>query len=336
MTYTSYYSIIAFAIFYFGPIIHFLINYYKSRMKEKISIVDERIHQSEIFKEPNDKSLADAPKENATKLTINKTGDSDLGSPLSLLRLYSIYSHIGLITSTIYLIVVFTTVKYFNDTIEGLNILCYVSITLWILLIFFDVIYSWELRYIRNIKDERSVLELLMEYIRMKPIVAMKVTCWHTKTTVAINDGISIRVDKVIDYEYVKYFEFQKWVDISMDPYCIEVDTNKLTRLNLFFSVKFGDEKTQNKYNLEADEFLSEIKLKHPNVNATLTRVDTIVDNFEYKLALFWDPMLIKKWMKANYYYVFSLIGLTWIYRIFFKRSTYKTTFEIQKEIFIE
>ena len=149
MSYNSIYSSLAFAIIFIGPIIHFLVLnlIYRIRNRKTKEIkrdtntnvqVEKKdmAKQNEIIIGSHEKALDRTLKENDDKLIINKTGESDVSSPLAVLRLYSIYFHIFLVISTVYLIVVFTSLNNFSDTIQGLNILCYVSIPLSIVLIF--------------------------------------------------------------------------------------------------------------------------------------------------------------------------------------------------------
>ena len=138
--FSNFKSFIAFVIIFLGPIIHFLVLnlIYRIRNRKtreikrdtntKVQVDIKDAKQNEIIRGSHEKALDQTHKENDDNLLINKTGESDVGSPLGLLRLYSIYFHIFLVISTIYLIVVFTSLDFFSDTIEGLNILCYVSI----------------------------------------------------------------------------------------------------------------------------------------------------------------------------------------------------------------
>jgi hypothetical protein len=104
--------------------------------------------------------------------------------------------------------------------------------------------------------------------------------------------------------------------------------------------IKFGDEATENEYNKQWADFKAEAmankESKFPGSSIFFDRIESI-EGFKSSFFTFLDPdswTVRPRWLKRRYFLLASLFGLTWFYRLAFKRSTQKTAFRITKKIF--
>lgn len=62
---------------------------------------------------------------------------------------------------------------------------------------------------------------------------------------------------------------------------------------------------------------------------------DEYIDGFQKHIAVYTDKSVKPWWMRSVWFWIFSLIGLTWPYRWYFYYSTAKTKYALMKEIFM-
>ena len=154
------------------------------------------------------------------------------------------------------------------------------------------------------------------------------------------NDGWQ---DKFTDLVLEKPFIFSRWHDATPDPQFLPLkNKNPSVRVKLSQNIKFGDVDTQNEYKRQSAEFEAAGKARarreFPESEQSFSRVDTI-DGFKPLTFTFLDSdnslAVRPRWMKRRYYLLASIIGLTWFYRLAFKRSTQKTACRITKTIYL-
>ena len=253
----------------------------------------------------------------------------------------------GLVAMILYLILANTLGNSdTNSAIRALNIFCYVSMPFSLLLIYLEAFFSYEYSYICNLAQEISMLAYLKKLIGTQPSITMKVVCWHNEQriryrTVNNSNGTSYSVPeyytvRVVDYVQSKYFAFARWLDTSLDLDTLPLDKTKVTRIKLLKVITFGDANTQAAFEKQKMDFIREAKLRYPLSNVDFERLDDI-QNFKSRIASYWDTQIVKSWMKKRRYFILSsLVGCTWFYRFAFNRSTQKSAFRFQKQVYIE
>ena len=331
--------------YYLVPIIHYCFKYccIQCAYDKNINIRTKyEVRNEKMTSEPITTKNAENGRAHMSPAEIK----SEFKKELSLLRIYSAYFHVGLVAMILYLILANTLGNSdTNSAIRALNIFCYVSMPFSLLLIYLEAFFSYEFSYICNLAQEFSILAYLKQLIGTSPSITMKVVCWHNeqrmKQTVFINaDGIPMTMNeyynaRVVDYVKSKYFVFARWLDTSLDPETLPWDKNKIIRIKLLKDIKFGDAYTQEAFEKQKMELIREAKLKYPLSKVDFERLDDI-QNFTTSVASSWNPKSVKTWMKKRRYFILSsLVGCTWFYRFAFNRSTQKSAFRLQKQIYL-
>ena len=327
---------------FLAPLVHWLIRFIRAKCAES----EHTKKYASMSEAAETDTLEKLNKEETTKIDLDFEKETPKITPTadeilkSLPTLYSIYFHIDMVIMIIYLIVANTTVSGFNDIVFSLNLVCYISMPISVGVIFLEARISRELKYLRRMKDEHSILVLVKNLIQARPVVAMKVTCWHETTKAKVvsdsnSVGIETTVTRFIDHTDLKVFYFARCQDVSIDPDTITLDKGKLTRVRLHKHIKFGDKRTADEYNRQMNEMMSSAKENYPNSKVSFERTDSI-ENFVSTIASYWDTPVVKYWMTERYYILASVFGCTWFYRIAFNKATPKLNFTIEKEIFLE
>jgi hypothetical protein len=306
---------IIFSFFLITPLVHSVI-YCSTRKKSKaLTNPDETNGHIE-------KHMSEAEIENEFK------GDNSF----YYLRIYSVHSHIGIVAMIgLYLFInhAMTLVK------DILGIYSYVLPFAAFSAIFIEIYYSFELRELGSWVANST--QYLNDLIKTPPKIFMKCEVYHSERRSGFNNDYDIRVtDLVIKRE----FKFSRWQDTSPSPQSLPLSNKKpYIRVRLSKKIKFGDEDTQSEYNKQWTEFKAEAMIKanrFPGSSAFFHSIDSF-DGFKQSFFTFLNPNSLTarpRWLKRRYFLLASLFGLTWFYRLAFKKSTQKTAFRITKTIY--
>ena len=317
-------SIIIWPCYFIGPCLHCCFKFCIQRARNKKTDIRTKyeVNNNTIDIQPS--TLNDAEKGIAHMSPAEIK--SEFKKEISILRIYSAYFHVGLVAMILYLILTNTLSN--SDTNSALNIFCYVSMPFSLLLIYLEAFYSYEYSYVCDLAQEISMLAYLKQLIDTQPSITMKIVCSHTTES---ESG----TNTVVDYRQSEHFAFVRWLDTSLDPETLPLDKTKVIHMKLLKDIRLGDTYTQEAFEKQKLELIKYGKLNYPRSSVEFFRIDDI-QNFKKSLALSWNPKSVKAWMKKRRYFILSsLVGCTWFYRFAFNRSTQKSAFRLQKQVYV-
>jgi hypothetical protein len=263
---------------------------------------------------------------------------------ISLWRFFSMYSHLSIIFTSPFLnLLLNNNICIGSYDSYSLEIFCYVVLPIDVLIILIEIVMSNERKYLENLSREGSLFEYLKQLIKTKPSISMSVECYHYEThiesyTTTDSEGntetnyrtVTVRVH---DHTYHEEFRFAYWEDVSLNPETLPLEKFQITRIILTKSITFGDSSTASQYERQVNSMLETAKREYPGSHHSYSRIDNI-PGFKTRLASYWDAYAVKWWMNSGFFLFFSLIGLTWPYRLAFNKSTQKSAFNVSKKVF--
>jgi hypothetical protein len=315
---------IIFSFFHIAPLVHSIINRSAWKKSKALSNPDELLGNIE-------QHMSEAEIEH----------EFNSSKCCSCLRIFSVYSHIGIVAVLgLHLFIHDGSIDFWNYTNTYLLIIDFFCINSWVffaIIIILEILCSYELRELKKTWIE-NFTQYLNDLVRTPPKIFMKCEIYHYVGTGGINGDTR----KVIDLVFERQFKFSRWLDTSPSPQSLPLWNNKQKiRVRLSKKIKFGDEATENEYNKQWADFKAEAmankESKFPGSSIFFDRIESI-EGFKSSFFTFLDPdswTVRPRWFKRRYFLLASLFGLTWFYRLAFKRSTQKTAFRITKTIFL-
>eukprot|EP00112_Aurelia_sp_Birch-Aquarium-sp1_P016844 Seg385.18 transcript_id=Seg385.18/GoldUCD/mRNA.D3Y31 product="Transmembrane protein 151B" protein_id=Seg385.18/GoldUCD/D3Y31 len=261
----------------------------------------------------------------------------------SACRILSMHAFFSFICWLIYLIGCMASQCAAYGTAFGLlNGMAFIMIFVCYLVMLIESFYSNEKQYISSIVSDISAIEFVNKLRNTDPERVMLIECYHWETrtrTVTSTDAqgntqthIETYQEIVITHTESQKFPIQFTRDIS-DQHGLKFDQYSVTRLKLTPDVQFGDTETEEKFEEMRTKMIEENE--HRDTNIQFSFSDSI-DGFVNRICAYTDPNNQPFWMNVVYYWVASVLGLTWIYRAIFIRKTAKCEYTIKKMIYFQ
>ena len=259
----------------------------------------------------------------------------------SACRVLSLHAFFTFICWLIYLTVCGASKCAAEGTVFGLLVvMSFIMIFISYLFMLIESFYSDEKEYITNIVPDVSAIEFVNKLRNTDPKRAMLIECYHFETrtrTVTSTDAqgntqttLETYQEIVITHTESQDFPIEFTQDIS-DQHGLKFDQYSVTRLKLTPDIQYGDTETEEKFEEMRAKMIAENE--HRDEHIQFTFKDSI-DGFVQRICAYTDPSNQPFWMNAVYYWVATVLGLTWIYRAIFLRKTAKCEYIIKKMIY--
>ena len=200
--------------------------------------------------------------------------------------------------------------------------------------------WSAEKQYVSSILMDVSVIDFVEKLKRTEPQRIMSIECYHWETRIRTvyytdsNGNTQTRTEtyqeRVTTYTEQRVFPVGSTEDIS-DPEGLRFDLYGVTRLKLTPDVQCGDEETMTKFSEMQQQMIEDNKHRDDCIDFTYSDV---IDGFQKRICAYSDPKYRPFWMNAGVFWVSSLFGLNWIFRIIFNWKTTKCEYTIKKLIY--
>jgi len=219
------------------------------------------------------------------------------------------------------LVMIYLGAKFgqYPTSFEGIDIFCIISLIIWAIAILVESWFSSELQYIANLSTLISATERIQSFRNAKPTMNMNAKCSHQENQNA----------KVVSAHIVKPFHFTHWFDSSQRT-LTDIHRSRVTRIKMELSMQFGDEATALCFARKFQQFQDENRYRDVNVKFFISNE---VNGFKERLAVH-DDSGKPPWMSSVWFWLATLFGLGWPYRIMFNLATSKTKYSIVKVIF--
>jgi hypothetical protein len=112
--------------------------------------------RSKSESKPNEISTIERDR-HKTQEQIEKSFENDF----SFWRYISMYFHVGVIGLVLFIVIVNVTSGLDPTIAKGLGILCYLCLGVSVLCILYEILMSYECKYVSNLKQEKPLIEYI-------------------------------------------------------------------------------------------------------------------------------------------------------------------------------
>ena len=225
---------------------------------------------------------------------------------------------------------VFVSLKNF-----GIVMLCISSVY-----IFIESIFSHELDYLRNIMHDETAWGYIQQMHQVAPRISMIVECYHFEMRtrdVYYTDANGNRqsrtetyTERVVTFEDHDEFSFGSWVDVSKRK-MPALSTVSLTRVRIDPYVLFGDQETADDYERQATAMIERNRDRDAFTDFSARRE---IPGLKKRISAYVDLRVKPWWIRPLFFWLATLLQMTWPYRWLFRAKTSKSYYALKKMIY--
>ncbi|XP_044184969.1 LOW QUALITY PROTEIN: uncharacterized protein LOC114956697 [Acropora millepora] len=207
-------------------------------------------------------------------------------------------------------------------------------------IVFVESIFSHELAYLKNIMQDITAWGYIQKMHEVPPEIVMIVECYHyeTRTRVVyytdVNGNLQSRIEtyteKVTTFVDQDEFSFGSWVDVSkreMPP----IGYASLTRVKIDPCILFGDQETADDYTSQVSEMIERNKYRDAFTEYSAKRQ---IPGLKKRFSTYVDLNVRPWWIRTLYFWIATLLMMSWPYRWFFRAKTSKTYYILKKKMY--
>ncbi|KAL9964277.1 hypothetical protein ACROYT_G027895 [Oculina patagonica] len=223
---------------------------------------------------------------------------------------------------------------------EMLRIFAIVMLCLSPVIVFIESFFSHELDYLKNIMEDETAWEYIEGMHEVPPRINMVVECYHYETRTRVvhyrdaygnqRSRTETYTKKVVTFVDRDEFFFDSWVDVSKRE-MPALSTVALTRVKIDSSILFGDQETADDYERQVAEMLE--RNRHRDVFTDYSSSKEI-PGLKERISAYVDLRLKPFWIRPLFFWIATLLQMTWPYRWLFRAKTAKTHYTLKKKIF--
>ena len=225
---------------------------------------------------------------------------------------------------------VFVSLKNF-----GIVMLCISSVY-----IFIESIFSHGLDYLRNIMHDETAWGYIQQMHQVAPRISMIVECYHFEMRtrdVYYTDANGNRqsrtetyTERVVTFEDHDEFSFGSWVDVSKRK-MPALSTVSLTRVRIDPYVLFGDQETADDYERQAAAMMERNRGQDTFTDFSASRE---IPGLKKRISAYVDLRVKPWWIRPLFFWLATLLQMTWPYRWLFRAKTSKKFYALKKMIY--
>ena len=225
---------------------------------------------------------------------------------------------------------IFASLKNF-----GIVMLCLSSVY-----IFIESIFSLELDYLRNIMKDETAWGYIQKMHQVVPRIGMVVECYHFEMRtrdVYYKDAsgnpqsrTETYTEKVVTFEDHDEFSFGSWVDISKRK-MPALSSVSLTRVRIDPYVLFGDQETADDYERQATVMIERNRHRDAFTDFSASRE---IPGLKKRISAYVDLRVKPWWIRPLFFWLATLLQMTWPYRWLFRAKTSKSYYALKKMIY--
>ncbi|XP_044184964.1 uncharacterized protein LOC122965078 [Acropora millepora] len=207
-------------------------------------------------------------------------------------------------------------------------------------IVFIESIFSHELAYLKNIMQDDTAWGYIQKMHEVPPEIVMIVECYHYETRTRVvyytdaNGNSQSRTEtyteKVTTFVDQDEFSFGSWVDVSkreMPP----IGYASLTRVKIDPSILFGDQETADDYTSQVSEMIE--RNRHRDVFTDYS-ANRQIPGLKKRFSTYVDLSVRPWWIRTLYFWIATLLMMSWPYRWFFRAKTSKTYYILKKKMY--
>ena len=206
--------------------------------------------------------------------------------------------------------------------------------------IFIESIFSHELDYLRNVMQDETAWGYIQNMHQIAPRISMIVECYHFEMStrdVYYTDANGNRqsrtetyTEKVVTFKDHDEFSFGSWVDVSKRE-MPALSTVSLTRVRIDPQVLFGDQETADDYERQATAMIERNRHRDAFTDFSASRE---IPGLKKRISAYVDLRVKPWWIRPLFFWLATLLQMTWPYRWLFRAKTSKSYYALTKMIY--
>lgn len=270
-------------------------------------------------------------------LGLHRSRDVNIGRLISMDMYFSFYLWLAYIVGcdvshcTIY-----------GQVFNMLRIIAIVMLCLSPAIVLLESFFCNELNYLKNIIEDESALDYIERMREVPPKIDIAVECFHFETDARVvhyRDASGNRHSrteplyldrKIVTFVDHEEFSFGSWVDVSKREISVLRDAT-LTRFEIDSSIQFGDRETADAYNRQVAEMIR--RNLHRDV-LTEHHSTKEIPGLKKRTSAFKDLTVKPFWMRPLFFWIATLLQMTWPYRWLFRAKTAKKQLVLEKMVY--
>ena len=231
----------------------------------------------------------------------------------------------------------------YGEIFNMLRIMAIVMLSVSPAIVLLESFFCHELDYLKNITEDKSASEYLERMLEVPPKIDIAVECYHFETDTRIvhyrdasgnrhnrTEPLYLTDRKVVTFVDREEFSFGSWVDASKREISTPTDAT-LTRFEIESSIQFGDQETANAYNWQVAEMIRRNLHRDVLTEHHLTKE---IPGLKKHVSAFKDLTVKPFWMRPLFFWIATLLQMTWPYRWLFRAKTAKKHFILEKMVY--
>lgn len=218
-----------------------------------------------------------------------------------------------------------------------IHIVGYILIGVAYLIYLYECCKSDSLKFLRNQFEIVEYGNFLAQVKKNAPSVFFVVECYHyetrtTTSTIYVNNvpqtTFQTHTVKVVSSTNSQQFKYASWSDTTGDP--TGITSHKLIKLKVEKLLVFADDATEKEYNRQKQIHTDTYKNRDTHFNAYMQHViNGYQEQMLVKSGSATKPFLLNIW----FFVLFSMIGFSWPYRMWFEFLVDNKAITIKKRI---
>ena len=230
----------------------------------------------------------------------------------------------------------------YGEVFNMLRIMGIVMVVVSPAFVLLESFFCHELDYLKNIIEDESASEYLERMREVPPKIDITIECCHFETDTRIvqyrdaSGNRQTRTEplylnrKVVTFVDHEEFSFGSWVDVSKMEISSLADAT-LIRFEIDSSIQFGDQETSNAYTWQVAEMVR--RNLHRDVFPE-QRTTKEIPGSKKRVSLFKDLNVKPFWMRPLFFWIATLLQMTWPYRWLFRAKTAKKYLVLEKKVY--
>ena len=231
----------------------------------------------------------------------------------------------------------------YGEVFNILRITAIVMLCLSPAIVLLESFFCHELEYLKNIIEDESASEYIERMREAPPKIDIAVQCYHFETDTRIvhyrdasgnrhsrTERLRYLNSKIVTFVDREEFSFGSWVDVSKSEISALTDAT-LTRFEIDSSIQFGDQETATAYNMQMAEMFRRNIHRDVLTEHHLTKE---IPGLNKRVSAFKDLTVKPFWMRPLFFWIATLLQMTWPYRWLFRAKTAKKQLVLEKMVY--
>ncbi|KAJ7391015.1 hypothetical protein OS493_021035 [Desmophyllum pertusum] len=263
------------------------------------------------------------------------------GMNVSLCRIISLHMYFSFYLWVIYLVGCdISQCTRYGFIFYSLRIFAMVMLCVAPAIVLIESFFCRELRYLKNIMQDETAWEYIQRMHEVPPKINMVVQCYHYETRTRVvyyTDARGNRQSRTETYEEQVVtcmdhaeFTFGSWVDVSNREMPV-LSTVGVTRVKIYPSILFGDQETADDYQRRVEEMLERNRDRDVFTDYSS---NSDIPGLKKRISAYVDLRMKPFWIRSLFFWIATLLQMTWPYRWLFRAKTAKEYYTLKKKIY--